>query len=148
MSVARWWSRTLGRLRHRSLLEAAMASAALISTSDHEVRLAEQLALDRVLERFEVFQVFDPHVAVDRHRRFAERILADRARGRREALRILTGFRGGEAQRRLLLRVGEAIAAADSVVSASEREALTEIADALGMPADAISLPDAMAGSN
>jgi len=141
MSMPQWWSQVVGRLRYRSLLDAAMATAALVSTADEEVRLAEQLALDRVLEHFEEFRCFEPHTAVDRHRRFANQILADRARGRREVLQILTSFRGAEAQRRILLEVAQVIAAADSQVSDAERVALAEITDALGIPREVVPPP-------
>ena len=67
----------LARRRDRPLLEAAMAASALVAMADREVRLSEQLALDHVLERIERLSVFDPHTAVDLHKRYAEELRDD-----------------------------------------------------------------------
>jgi len=133
--VVQAWSQKVGQLRNRAFLDAAMAAAALVSAADAQVRLSEQLALDEVLGRIDKLQVFEPNTAVDLHRRFVEQLEADAEKGRRSALDAVRGFRGEPSDRLLVLYVAAVIAKADHELSAVEEEALADICDALGLPA-------------
>ena len=130
------WSRKIQQLRGRAFLETAMAAAALVSTADEDVRLSEQLALDRVLDRLDRLRVFDPHVGVELHRRHAESILEDPTQGRLAAIQALVAFDGSDEERLLILYVAAVIAKADQVLSEFERVALDEICQALSLPVE------------
>ncbi len=124
-------TRGFERHRKRHFLDAAMAATALVSMADEEERLSEQLALDFVLERVEELNLFDPHKAVDLHRRFANAIRDYRESGEAKAFSALSRFAGDSAVGSLLVRISLAIARADSECSAPERRMISEICTAL-----------------
>jgi tellurite resistance protein len=134
-SILEYWTNQIQRLRGRGFLDAAMAAAALVSTADEDVRLSEQYALDHLVQRMDELRLFDPHAAVDLHRRYVERIEADSKNGRREAIGSISSFRGDEEKGLLVLYVGAVVAKADGDLSEPETQALAEIATALGLPA-------------
>ena len=113
-----------------------MAAAALVSTADHHTRLSEQIALDHLLERLEKLRIFDPHKAVDLHRRFAEAIEADRELGYRKAVKAVSSFRGVENDALLILYVAASIARANFERPQAERAVLFELQKRLGLPAE------------
>jgi len=113
-----------------------MAAAALVSTADEDVRLSEQFALDRLLERMEQLRVFDPRAGVELHRRHVERISEEPDEGRRNAIDSISSFRGDEEQRLLILYVGAVVAKADGDLSEAETRALADISSALGLPVE------------
>jgi tellurite resistance protein TerB len=130
------WSQKIQQLRNRSFLETAMAAAALVSTADEDVRLSEQLALDRVLERLDRLRVFDPHEGVELHRRYAASMIEDPIQGRLAAIQALVSFDGSDEECLLILYVGAVIAKADQVLSDPEQVALAEICQALALPVE------------
>jgi tellurite resistance protein TerB len=136
LSIREHWSREIRKLRSRSFLDASMAAAALITTSDQEVRLAEQLALDRVLERLDELRVFDPHTGVELHRRYAEQLEADPHQGRSRILALVSHFRGDTHHAELILYVAAAVAMADSDLSGNEQQLLGDLCQHLGLSAD------------
>jgi tellurite resistance protein len=111
-----------------------MAAAALVSTADRDVRLSEQFALDRLLERTKQLRVFDPRAGVELHRRYVERILAKSGNGRRDAIDSISSFRGDEERGLLILYVGAVVANADGDLSEAETRALADVSTALGLP--------------
>ena len=113
-----------------------MAAAALVSTADHHTRLAEQIALDHLLERLEKLRVFDPHTAVDLCRSFADAIESDPGRGRQQAIAAVSAFRGKENDASLILYIASSIARANFDLSQAERDMLIELRDLLGLPAE------------
>lgn len=134
-SILEYWSNKIQQLRGRGFLDAAMAAAALVSTADEDVRLSEQYALDHLVQRMDELRIFDPHAAVDLHRRYVERIAEGSESGRREAIDSVSSFRGDEEKGLLILYVGAVVARADGDLSEPETRALGEIATALGLPA-------------
>jgi tellurite resistance protein len=135
-SILERWSTKVQRIRSRRFLDSAMAAAALVSTADEDIRLSEQYALDRLLERMEQLRVFDPRAGVELHRRYVERIAADSGDGRRDAIDSVSSFRGDQEKGLLILYVGAVVAKADGNLSESETRALGEIATALGLPVE------------
>jgi tellurite resistance protein len=135
-SILERWSTKVQRIRGRRFLDAAMAAAALVSTAEKDVRLSEQFALDRLLERMKQLRVFDPRAGVDLHRRYVERITAESGSGRRDAIDSVSSFRGDEEQGLLILYVGAVVAKADGVLSEPERRTLADISSALGLPVE------------
>ena len=133
-SILERWSTKVQQIRGRRFLDAAMAAAALVSTADEDVRLSEQFALDRLLQRMQQLRVFDPRAGVELHRRYVERITAESGGGRRDALDSVSSFRGDEEQGLLILYVGAVVARADGDLSEPERRALADISSALGLP--------------
>ncbi len=135
-SILQRWSTKVQRIRGRRFLDAAMAAAALVSTADEDVRLSEQFALDRLLERMERLRIFDPRAGIELHRRYVERIMAESGDGRRDAIDSVSAFRGDEEQGLLILYVGAVVARADGDLSEPEARALADIASALDLPVE------------
>ena len=124
------------RVQDRAFVDAAMAASALVALADEEVSLAEQVALDHVLENATRLEKFDAHEAVRMNRLWIEAIRANRQSGRRAALETVSHYKDDPAEAELLLAVGLAIAKADSEVSEIENKALGEICKALGLERD------------
>jgi tellurite resistance protein len=135
-SILERWSTRVQQIRGRRFLDAAMAAAALVSTADKDVRLSEQFALDRLLERTKRLRVFDPRAGVELHRRYAERITADSGKGRRDAIDSISSFRGDEERGLLILYVAAVVARADGDLSEAESRALADVSSALGLPVE------------
>ena len=135
-SILQRWSSKVQQIRGRRFLDAAMAAAALVSTADEDVRLSEQYALDRLLERMEQLRIFDPSAGIELHRRHVERIMAESGDGRRDVMDSVSAFRGDEEQRLLILYVGGVVARADGDLSELEARALSDIASALDLPVE------------
>lgn len=64
----------LSRIKNRQFLDATMAASALVATADGEVTFSELSALDTMLETVRDLQIYDPHIAVDIYRDFADAI--------------------------------------------------------------------------
>ncbi len=127
------WSRRVGRFRNRSFLDAAMAAAALVASAGPEIRLAEQLALDEVLERLDQLRVYDAHTGVDLHQLYVKQLQADPELGLQQVLDSIRAFRGDPDRGMLILYVAAFVARADGELSEPDRFALGHIADALGL---------------
>ena len=108
-----------------------MATAALVAMADQDVRLSEQLALDHLLDELEVLQDFDPHDAVNLHRRYVEKMRSDPVAGKAVALQAISKFKGDTEHAATLLLVGIGIAKADSEFSDEEHAMLIEICETL-----------------
>ncbi len=135
-SLTGWLSRAVRRQRRRPLLHATSAAGALVAMADYEVSLSEQLVLDALFETADRLHVYAPHEVVDLHRRYAEELARDRAGATHRLLAQVSRVAGDPAARRLVRRVGEAIARADGDVNAAERSALEQIDRALGLVGD------------
>jgi tellurite resistance protein TerB len=129
--------RGLARFRNRAFLDAVMAAAALVATADGEVTFSELSKLDDVLENVQDLQIYDPHVAVDLYRDYADAIMEDRDRGRRDAFERVSRISGNDEEASLLVRVALAISRADGEFTSTERQTVSELCGVLGLP-----LPD------
>ena len=134
-------SRQVLKLRDRKLLEGAMATSALVAMADGRVVLEESVALASLIENLELLKVYDPHLAISLHSHWVERMREDFQAGKREALDTIALCRDDIEMSELLVKVGIAIAKADSVFSDDEVAVVDEICrsvdiaglDALGL---------------
>ncbi len=124
----------LSRFRNRQFLDAAMAAAALVATADGEVTFSEMSALDDVLENIRDLNVYDPHVAVDIYRDYADALRTGGEAARRDALNAVARISGDTDACDLLVRVAVAISRADGELTAQEREAIGDLCGVLGVP--------------
>lgn len=123
----------LTRFRNRQFLEATMAAAALVAMSDGEATFSEMNALDDVLEDVRDLQIYDPHVAVDIYRDYADAIRTSPEDGRRDALAAAGRIAGDEDACELLIRVAVAISRADGELSPPEVATIGELCALLGV---------------
>jgi len=111
-----------------ALCDASMAAAALVAMADGDVSFAERAMLDQALDALAARGAVDLHAAVAAFEDFVEAIRANTSQGRRLALAALQG--AAEAAP-VILRVANAVAAADGGPSKAERAVVAEIEAAL-----------------
>lgn len=125
---------SLSRFRNRQFLDATMAATALVATADGEVTFSELSALDTVLESIQDLQMYDPHVAVDIYRDFADEIVRAPETGKLSAIAAVRKIAGDADAADLVLRVAVAISKADGSLSPVEADVITELCEVLGLP--------------
>lgn len=126
-------SREVLKLRDRTLLEGAMATSALVAMADQRILIEEDLAVGALLENLELLKIYDPEFAVALHTGYVERMRTDFEAGREEALKAVAACGGDVLIAELLVKVGVAVAKADSVFSTEEVEVIEEICRSLGI---------------
>jgi len=125
---------SLSRIRNRQFLDATMAATALVAMADGEVNFSELSALDAVLETVQDLQIYDPHIAVDIYRDFADAIAENRDTGRRDAMAAVGKIDRDHEAAELVIRVAVAISKADGDLSPLEARAISDICGTLGVP--------------
>jgi tellurite resistance protein TerB len=125
---------SLSRIRNRQFLDATMAATALVATADGEVTFSELSALDTVLESIQDLQIYDPHIAVDKYKDFADAIADDPERGRRNAIATVHKVAGDADAAELVIRVAVAISKADGELSRQEAKSISDLCETLGVP--------------
>lgn len=124
---------SLSRFRNRQFLDATMAATALVATADGEVTFSELSALDTVLESVQDLQIYDPHIAVDIYKDFADAIANDPDAGRRNAMAAVAKIAGQADAAELVIRVAVAISKADGELSADEKRSISDLCGVLGV---------------
>ena len=117
---------SLSRIRNRQFLDATMAATALVATADGEVTFSELSALDSVLESVQDLHIYDPHIAVDRYRDFADAIAEDAESGRRAAFAAVGKIAGD--------RDAVAISKADGELTPQEARSISDLCGTLKVP--------------
>lgn len=126
--------RELERYRKRPFLDALMAGCALVATVDGNISLSERSRVDRIFESFRELDIFDPHEAVNSFNDFADALAEDSDKGRAAALGAIDDQASDPEKALLLLRACVAVSLADGVMTTEERDALTDVCDALALP--------------
>jgi len=114
-----------------ALMQASMAAAALVATAEGDVTFAERATLDQAIAALASRGGGEPHVAVAAFEDFVESIRANSNQGRWPALAAVTALDGAAEAIAIVLRIAEAVAAADGSASTAERTVVAEIAAAL-----------------
>jgi len=125
---------SLSRIRNRQFLDATMAATALVAMADGEVTFSELSALDSVLETVQDLQMYDPHIAVDIYRDFADAIAENPDAGRSDAMAAVGKIGRNHEAAELVIRVAVAISKADGDLNPRESRAIGEICGTLGVP--------------
>ena len=123
----------LSRIRNRQFLDATMAATALVATADGEVAFSELIALDKVLESVQDLQIYDPHIAVEIYRNFADAIVENADAGRIAAMAAVAKIERDHEPAELIIRVAVAIAKADGELSPLEARAIGDLCSTLGV---------------
>jgi len=118
-------------LRDRQLLGGAMATSALVAMADHRVAMSESLAVQAVLASTELLKDCDREVALDLYTGHIDRIRADFESGKEDALEAIRACADDIEAAELIVRVGIAIAKADSEFSRVESEMIDDICEAV-----------------
>ncbi len=126
-------SRQVVKLRERTLLDGAMATSALVAMADRRLMLEESLALGAVLENVELLRIHDPELAVAIHSEFVEQMREDYDAGRQQAFSAIRRCADDLEAAELLVKVGIAIAKADSDFAPEEVDMVRDICACLGI---------------
>ena len=120
-------SHQVTRLRDRVLLDAAMATSALVAMGDRRILIEENLMLAAVLENVELLKIHDPELAVSLHSRYVEEMRRDYELGKRAALQTISRCADDLEAAELCVKIGIAIAKADLDFSPEEIAVVEEI---------------------
>ncbi len=124
----------LERRRQRGFLEAAMAACALVAAADGRVSLGERSRVDLILESLEGLSLFDPHEGVEAFNRYLQQLEDNPEDGREQVLAALRDqIEDDPAQGPLLVRLCQAIGAADGAPGPDQREAIAGLCSELGL---------------
>lgn len=124
----------LERRRQRGFLEAAMAACALVAAADGRVSLGERSRVDLILESLEGLSLFDPHEGVEAFNRYLRHLEDNPAEGREQVLAALRSqLEEDPAQGPLLLRMCQAMGAADGTPAPSQRKTIASLCSELGL---------------
>ncbi len=126
-------SRQVLKLRDRTLLEGAMATAALVAMADDELAIEETLAVKVVLENLELLKVYDPRLALSIYTNHLNMIREDAAAGREAAMKLIGRCSEEIEAAELVVKVGIAVAKADKEFRQAEIDAIGEICAAVGI---------------
>ncbi len=121
------------RLSDRQLLGGAMATSALVAMADHRVAMSESLAIQAVLATAELLKGCDRELALDLYTDHIDQLRGDFDAGKRDALEAVRACAGDIEAAELIVRVGIAIAKADSEFSEAEWEMIDDICEAAGI---------------
>ncbi len=124
----------LEQFRNRQFLDATLAASALVAMADGKVSISELNMVDRVLKTIHELNIYDPHVAVDLYRNEIEALQAEPAAAREKILLQVGKLRNGPEAAEMLIKVCIAIAKSDETVTDTERTAINDLCDAMGLP--------------
>ncbi len=137
MSIARDMATQLSqqvvKLRDKRLLEGAMAASALVAMADRNLKVEESLALGGALENVELLRIHDPGLAISLYSEYVDAMRNDFDSGRDQALEVVARCRDDLEASELLVKVGIAVAKADSEFAPEEVEMIREICVRLGI---------------
>jgi chromosome partitioning protein len=121
------------QVRNRSLLDAAMATSALVATADGEVSFAARHRVDEVLENVDALTAFDVHTAIDVFMAFVDDVRNRPEDGGLRALRAVSAVAGNAEDARVVLRIACAVGRANGGYSPQSIARIRETAEALGL---------------
>ncbi len=121
------------KLRDHVLLEGAMATGALVALADQRLTIEETVAVGAVLENTKTLQLHDPNYALSLYTRHLDAIRSDYAAGREAALKAVALCADDMEAAELIVRIGIAVAKADSEFSPPELEVIEDICTSLAI---------------
>ena len=123
------------RARNPPLLDAAMATFALVATAEGEVSPATRHKVNEVLQSAEALKKFDSHVAINIFESFVLEIRNQPEQGRAQALQAVSAMADNDRDSRLLMQIACAVARTNGRYQLPSIARIHEIAEALGQTA-------------
>ena len=127
----------VARARSKTLVEAAMASAALAATAAGPVTFAKRLMLDQILDSVAMLRGHDARDAVDAFDGFVTGLSQEPDRARARAFTALSAISGNREAATVLVQIARAMAGADGAIVPAAKAEITQIAAAMGVPVPA-----------
>lgn len=129
------WMAQSERLRNKGVIDAAMASAALVACAGGTVTFAKRNALDEIIDSLEILKGHDVHETVEIFNSYADEIRFQPEQGQARALKSIQSVAQEKKQAELILKIAAAIAQAGGGGSATEAGWVQEVARALQLTA-------------
>lgn len=124
------------KFKSKDLLEAVVASCAMVAYADGAVSSDEKQKMMGYLRTSDQLKVFDQNDVIKMFQKYVEKFEFDAAIGTGEVMQAVSKFRG-KPQAQLVVRVCCAIAAADGNFDPSEQAVVRRMCSELGLnPAD------------
>jgi tellurite resistance protein TerB len=123
----------IAELRDLRMLGGAMATSALVAMADQRVAMSESLATQAILNSTELLKGCDRELALDLYTDYVDKIRQDFELGKEDALDAIRACADDVEAAELIIRVGIAVAKADSEFSEAESEMIEEICEAVGI---------------
>lgn len=130
----------VGKFRNREFMEACVAGCALVSVADGSVNAAEKQKMMKFIQQSDELKVFDTKEVIDFFNKVNGNFDFDFEIGKAEALKVIGKLRSKPEAARLMIRVCCAIGNSDGSFDAKEKQAVREICNDLGIPADGFDL--------
>ncbi|THF84526.1 tellurite resistance TerB family protein [Cohnella fermenti] len=121
------------RFKNKDLLEAIVAGCAVVSVADGTISPEEKQKMAGYLGRSEDLKVFNMSEVIERFNHFAGNMEFDVMIGKQEALRVIAKLKGKTEIGRVVIGVCCAVAAADNDFDESEKNAVRDICQVLGL---------------
>ena len=128
------------RLRSKPLVEATMASAALIASANGTVTFAKRNLLDQIIDNVEDLRNQDSHTTIEIFNSFADEIRFQPEQGQRRALKCIAAVAGESEHVEVVLKTAWALSRADGAPTDAEQRRIQDVASALRVPADSANL--------
>ncbi|MDT9686578.1 TerB family tellurite resistance protein [Streptomyces sp. TRM76323] len=120
-------------LKSGAYRDASMAMCALVATADGSVEPAERQRMEELIVSNEVLQNFPADQLRQRFNQHVDRMLADFATGRAEALREIAKAGKKPVEARAVVQTGIVVAGADGHFDSSEQAAVRDACATLGL---------------
>ncbi|MGK7945731.1 MAG: tellurite resistance TerB family protein [Microcystaceae cyanobacterium] len=119
--------------RYNQLIEAALASAALLSLADGEISFSELMARDYITERLSELQSLEAGDAVEIFRTYAEKLETHPTQTKKQIFKLVQPLSDDRELGIFLIRMGIVLVKADQEISDSERKILDELGKILNI---------------
>ena len=126
----------LTRHTEKTILNAVMAAAALVSTARGEIDDVERDYVVRVLDSLELLHHTDRETGMVVFNEFGEALTQDPEKGTAEALSEIRHIANNDKIAHVVMGIAHGVTGLHGAVTEGEREALEKVAAVLGMPPD------------
>ena len=123
----------VSKFKNESFMEAIVSSCVLIAAADGNISAEEKQKLLAYVQQAEELKAFSTEDIIKVFNKISSSYEFDSSIGKAEALKLVNRVKKSDEQARLVVRVSIAIANADGNFDESEKKALAEICNELGL---------------
>lgn len=120
-------------LKSGAYRDASMAMCALVAAADGQVDASERQQMETLIVGNDVLQNFPPDQLRQRFNRHVDRIMANPAAGRAEAMQEIAKAAKKPSEARAVIQTGIVIAGADGYIAQAEQHVIREACATLGV---------------
>ncbi len=121
------------RFKNKNFMEAVVAGCAIVGFADGVVKPEEKAKMAGFIQRNDALKVFEMPKVIESFEKYVKSFEFDLIIGKGEALKAIGKIKKNSEEARLLVRVCCAVGAADGDFDKSEKDAVREICQELGL---------------